>query len=288
MTDKEMTDALAKELAVVDARILEARALNKPVASAPPPIGPEDAGSLTAVDDRRRTDAHSMARFAGAGMLETTAEERTILSAPLDPIADVRDDPSRKDGEGLPLLYVSHDTVRGRLMRAFGPGRWTPVPVEPPQSKTEGDSIVVTATIDLIVRGCFIGRAMGACRYFTRNRRMSPDDALEGAISDAIRRVGQKVLGIGLELFDPVARGRIREAREKVQAMVAKVDKADAEEAERKKAMAAVHAKAAEKHVSHEMLHATANEKFGLASMSDASVAELRTMWKWLETGKWA
>ncbi|HEY5656929.1 MAG TPA: hypothetical protein VIY27_03995 [Myxococcota bacterium] len=95
-------------------------------------------------------------------------------------------------------VYVPHVCMRRRLNLIFGPGRWGLNPVDQPKV---GDGRI-SQTFDLYVDGMPCGRDAGETRFNPGNRRGSRVQALSGAQSSALTKIGGKVLGMGLECWD--------------------------------------------------------------------------------------
>lgn len=159
-----------------------------------------------AVAEPRVTDAaqarvDSVARvidaaYQRASMLELTDAESKALLAPFP---DSAIQPGAKGKENL--LYVEHASIRGRMFEVFGPGRWSLIPRRM-WTEEAGTAVRVYADCVLIVRGCYVGEAIGAGNYHRNNVQMDYSDAAEAAQSEALRRIGGKYLGIGLQLWN--------------------------------------------------------------------------------------
>ena len=99
------------------------------------------------------------------------------------------------------VVYAPGVRYRTRLDEAFGQGRHGMV------RKTEWSdprthSNVIMATFHLIVDGRYINESTGGMTYHPKNARMTYDDAIEGATTNAMMRCCKK-LGVGAKLWDP-------------------------------------------------------------------------------------
>lgn len=102
------------------------------------------------------------------------------------------------------LAYLDHAIIRGRMFEVFGPGAWSLVCRRywTEEYKTsKGLAVRVYADCVMIVRGCYVGEAMGAGSFFPNNPQQDYSDAAEAAQSEALRRIAAKSLGIGLQLW---------------------------------------------------------------------------------------
>ncbi len=128
----------------------------------------------------------------GIGTLELSKDEMRILLAPVDQEHEVD---IRPDG----LLYVPHTFVRRRFTLAFR-GAWGVRQEREPGFDRDCNAVIFDGS--LWVRGRFIRRAMGECRWYPGNKRLSKASAIEGAESDCISRCA-KGLSLFYELWDP-------------------------------------------------------------------------------------
>jgi len=129
----------------------------------------------------------------GLSQLTITKEERLALTKAVDPENEVE---VRQDG----VVYMPVGCIRQRLDNAFGPGQWALRQERDPFYDRETSECCFDGS--LWVRGCFISRAVGGCRWQPGNRQMNKSDAIEGAKSDCLRRCC-KDIGIGRELWTP-------------------------------------------------------------------------------------
>lgn len=129
--------------------------------------------------------------YKNASNLKLTDADRKLLMEEF-PDDEIRSGARGKDN----LLYVEHAFVRQRLMNVFGPGQWAMV-----TRRHWMDPGWMYADCVLLVRGCYIGETIGACRYNAGNATMNYADALKGAESDALGRIAAVQLGVGLQLW---------------------------------------------------------------------------------------
>ena len=143
--------------------------------------------------------ALTMSAYEKAATLELTPEEAAKLQA------DFPDEAFQPGAAGKEnLIYIEHAHLRDRFNSVFGMGKWAIVPrsrwAEPFRSSkgTEGSRVYVEAM--LVVRGCFVGEAVGAMEYYPSNASQNYGDAVEGAKTAAFRRCS-KEFGVGLQAW---------------------------------------------------------------------------------------
>lgn len=131
--------------------------------------------------------------YSKASMLETTPDEDKILDEPF-PESDYSIKPT---GE----VYLPHIHARKRLTKAFH-RKWAIIIIGDPQ--LDRDKSMVYVKVVLKVKGCYVGYAVGGQKYTgDMNARMTYDDAVEGAISNALNRIcGKSALGLGSNAWD--------------------------------------------------------------------------------------
>lgn len=160
----------------------------------PPVAEPDTPGTVTAAQARVEGIAATLtAAYAKASTLKIDDAETAELTAPFP------DEAVRRGAGGDPnLLYIEHAWVRERLHQVFKPGKWALI-----NRRTWFDEVqgFMYAECVLVIRGCFVGEAIGAQRYSARNARLNYSDAVEGAQSEALRRIAGKYLGVGLQLW---------------------------------------------------------------------------------------
>lgn len=137
--------------------------------------------------------------YARASQLSLTPEEIKALQA------DFPDDAFQPGAAGnSQLIYVEHAFLRDRLNQVVGLGQWAIIPrrswSEDFKTATGKDGIHVYVEAMLMVRGCFVGEAIGNMDYYPRNEATNYGDAYEGAKTAAFRRCA-KELGIGLQAW---------------------------------------------------------------------------------------
>lgn len=138
--------------------------------------------------------------YQKASTLELTEEEIKKL------LATFPDDAIRPGADGKPeMLYLEHAYIRDRLFSVFGPGRWALICrrlwSEEFFTNKGGKACRVYGDCVLIVRGCYVGEAIGTGIYYLNNASSDYSDAAESAQSTALRRIAGKYLGIGLQLW---------------------------------------------------------------------------------------
>jgi hypothetical protein len=143
--------------------------------------------------------ALTMSAYAKASELKLTPEESAALSA------DFPDEAFRPGAAGKEnLLYIEHAFLRDRLHQVFGPGQWAIVPrnrwAEAFKTRDNKDGSRVYVEAMLMVRGCFVGEAVGEMEYYPHNAAQNYGDAVEGAKTAAFRRCA-KEFGIGLQAW---------------------------------------------------------------------------------------
>lgn len=140
--------------------------------------------------------------YARASELQLTVEETAALQA------EFPDDAFQPGAAGKEhLIYIEHAYLRDRFNSVFGMGQWAIVPrnrwaedfeYENRNGKVKGSRVYVEAM--LLVRGCFVGEAVGAMEYYPSNNSQNYGDAVEGAKTAALRRCA-KELGVGLQAW---------------------------------------------------------------------------------------
>ena len=142
--------------------------------------------------------------YARAATLQISKEESEAL------LADFPDEAFKPGAAGKEnLLYIEHAFLRDRFTQVFGMGQWAIIPrnrwaeafqtkAYPGKPSQEGSRVYVEAM--LVVRGCFVGEAVGAMEYYPNNAAQNYGDAVEGAKTAAFRRCA-KEFGIGLQAW---------------------------------------------------------------------------------------
>lgn len=145
------------------------------------------------VDDRDAkpvlVDRDQVPLYQGASQLVVGKRSTAVLTEVVrEEDVDIRED-------GVP--YLPQVFFRERLNRAFGIGQWALI-----QHSVREEKSTVYFDGSLVVRNCFVARAMGEAEYHQNNPNESWATAYESAKSDCITRCS-KDLGIGKELWMP-------------------------------------------------------------------------------------
>lgn len=166
------------------------------------PVTPVDPTQLT----RQRNDSVAKlieSAYARAGTLQLTKEESDALQE------DFADEDFRTGAGGKEnLIYIEHAALRDRLNGILGLGQWTLLPIkewsiDEEYKNRDGKLIRVTKIyreMALMVRGCFVGSAIGDMDYYPDNGQQNYGDAYEGAKTAAFRRCA-KEFGVGLQAW---------------------------------------------------------------------------------------
>ncbi len=172
------------------------------------PAAPSEQFDRTKIS-RAKNDAVSKlmeTSYAKAGQLQLTKEESDAL------LAEFPDTAFRPGAAGKEsLIYIEHADLRDRLTAVLGLGQWTLVTVRSWEETFEHTKYVnnqpklvqgikVYTETALIVRGCFVGNAVGDMDYYPDNLQANYGDAFEGAKTAAFRRCA-KEFGIGLQAW---------------------------------------------------------------------------------------
>lgn len=152
----------------------------------------------------------TMAAYAKASELKLTPEEAAGLEA------DFTDDAFRPGASGKEnLIYIEHASLRQRLNKVVGMGQWAivtrrswqeefDIPAKPARGSYAAQPakkcIRVYVEAMLMIRGCFVGEAIGDMVYYPHNDSQNYGDAVEGAKTAAFRRCS-KEFGIGLQAW---------------------------------------------------------------------------------------
>lgn len=142
--------------------------------------------------------------YAKASMLDLSPDEIKRLTADFDD-ADFQ----RGAGGDTNLLYLEHRALRDRLNTVVGIGKWNSIPrrswteefqvaAKPNKPASVGVRVYVESV--LIVRGCYVGEAIGDGTYYKSNASGNFGDAYESAKTAAFRRC-TKDFGIGLQCY---------------------------------------------------------------------------------------
>lgn len=94
------------------------------------------------------------------------------------------------------LLYIPGYKIIDRLNSVLGHCGWTTIIDGAP--KIEGDCVTIKLT--LVIRGAAVGEGFGSCRLMGKPYTLA--DSIDGAVTDAIRRIAGKRLGIGSQVWN--------------------------------------------------------------------------------------
>lgn len=133
--------------------------------------------------------------YQKASTLTLTDEEVAKLTANFDDaevIAGAGGDPN--------LLYIQHSSIRRRFAQVFRPGQWALINRRTWLDEHGGGFMYADCV--LVIKGCYVGEAIGAQRWNPSNPRMNYSDAVEGAQSEALRRIAGKYLDCGIQVWD--------------------------------------------------------------------------------------
>ena len=134
---------------------------------------------------------NSIKIYQGASMLKIEEEEQKKLTASFEEkMIEIR-----PDG----LIYLPQVFWRERLNQTFGIGQWCLVVKN--SSKDEAKNKCYLQGV-LMIRGCYVGEAVGEAEYHATNPLQSWATVWEAAKSDCITRCC-KDLGIANELWQP-------------------------------------------------------------------------------------
>ena len=122
--------------------------------------------------------------YQKAGTLQLTKEETDALQA------DFPDEAFKTGAAGKEnLIYIEHAFLRERFSKVFGMGQWAIITrrtwsgsfVLPPNSQRREPTEVVKVYVEamLVVRGCFVGEAIGDMDYFPKNLGQNYGDAVD-------------------------------------------------------------------------------------------------------------
>ncbi len=171
----------------------------------PPPPEPETVLPAKATKDvaMLRTEAVASllhTAYEKASTLELSPQERQQL------LAEFPDEAVRRGAGGDDdLIYIEHAYIRERLLQVFGPGAWSEVPRriwgEDIRTSKGGMGTRLYADVVLLIRGCYVGEAIGAGTFYKDNPKQNYSDAAEAAQSEAVRRIANKKLGIGIQVY---------------------------------------------------------------------------------------
>jgi len=150
--------------------------------------------------------------YQKASQLQLTKEEIAALSA------DFPDEAFQPGAAGKEnLIYIEHAALRERLDQVIGMGQWCVIPIRRWEEKFTYEKEIWqggrrTGTFEnvtgshvyvdgiMLIRGAFVGSAIGEMTYYPDNHTQNYGDAVEGAETAALRRCCKR-LGIGLQAW---------------------------------------------------------------------------------------
>ena len=129
--------------------------------------------------------------YGKAGTLELSDAEIAALTAPFpDDVVEIRP----HDG----MIYIPHIHISDRFNKVLRPGKWALI-----RRREWIDGSTLYAEWVLVVRGAFVGEAIGAGEYHANNPRQNYSDVLEATAAEALRRIAGKRLSVGSQVWDP-------------------------------------------------------------------------------------
>lgn len=131
--------------------------------------------------------------------LQLTPDESARLTADFAD-ADFRSGAAGKEN----LIYIEHAALRDRMNSVLGLGQWAIIVRDTWNEDFETGKGVkgvrVYARAMLLVRGCYVGEAVGDMDYWPSSGQQNYGDAFEGSKTAAFRRCA-KEFGIGLQAW---------------------------------------------------------------------------------------
>jgi len=149
----------------------------------------------------------TMSAYAAASKLKLTADEMKALKADFPDSAFKRGAAGKDD-----LIYIEHAFLRDRLNEVFGT-EWAIIPrarwgedfeyekIMYDKSKVMEKATRIYVEAMLVIRGCYVGEAIGDMTYYKSNAGQNYGDAVEGAKTGALRRCLKETIGVGLQAF---------------------------------------------------------------------------------------
>lgn len=103
------------------------------------------------------------------------------------------------------LIYIEHAFLRDRFNSVLGRGQWSMVRTRPHWAEEFRTAKGLSATriyaeAALLIKGCYVGEAIGDMVYYPNNDSQNYGDAAEGAMTAAFRRCA-KNFGVGLQAW---------------------------------------------------------------------------------------
>lgn len=185
---------------------------NQPIESQALAIVPQVEQNLPSDAKNKAISDLTAACYQKASQLQLSKEEIALLSA------DFPDEAFQPGAAGKEnLIYIEHAALRERLDQVIGMGQWCVIPIRRweekftyqkeiwenrrPTGKFEevsGSHVYVDGI--MLIRGAFVGSAIGEMTYYPDNHTQNYGDAVEGAETAALRRCCKR-LGIGLQAW---------------------------------------------------------------------------------------
>ncbi len=169
----------------------------------PAPIAIPDKPELAMTPQQSRVDAVAALTtlaISKAATLQLTPDETARLTAEF-PDADFFPGAAGKEN----LIYIQHSALRNRLNSVLGLGQWALIVRESWNEDFATNKGVkgvrVYCRVMMIVRGAYVGEAVGDMDYYPSNGQQNFGDAFEGSKTAAFRRCA-KEFGIGLQAWD--------------------------------------------------------------------------------------
>jgi len=177
-----------------DLPVLEAMAL-APVSKSVAVVS----GESKSVEQARKDSINDLltSAYVNASKLELTEKEIAALTA------DFEDGDFYRGAAGNEnLIYLSHVSIRNRITKVVGLGKWALIIrrhwTEEFMTLKKEQAVRVYVEAVLMIRGCYVGEAIGDMTYYKSNASQNFGDAFEGAKSAALRRTA-KDFGVGLQ-----------------------------------------------------------------------------------------
>lgn len=163
------------------------------------PIVKHAAKESKTVEQARKDSINDLltSAYVNASRLELSEKEIAALTA------DFEDGDFYRGAAGNEnLLYLSHVAIRNRISKVIGLGKWTLIIrrhwTEEFVTAKKEQAVRVYVEAVLMIRGCYVGEAIGDMTYYKSNASQNFGDAFEGAKSAALRRTA-KDFGVGLQ-----------------------------------------------------------------------------------------
>lgn len=174
-----------------DLQVLEAMALV--------PVTKQPQAESKSVEQARKDSINDLltSAYVNASKLELSEKEIAALTADFDDSDFYRGAAGNEN-----LIYLSHVAIRNRITKVIGLGKWTLIIrrhwTEEFTTAKKEQAVRVYVEAVLMIRGCYVGEAIGDMTYYRSNASQNFGDAFEGAKSAALRRTA-KDFGVGLQ-----------------------------------------------------------------------------------------